>query len=128
MPNDEQNHHAAEPHETVVTALPINWTYREDNLMIKTHIALFAQNENRVLASATPENAPTEAKQPLSLYEKTLLKAWKASLLEDKKIIEFFDFHVHDSVAGFRTTGAGYVDNSRAARPRDVFDGRGLWQ
>ena len=38
--------------------------------------------------------------------------------------VEFFDFHVHDSVAGFRATGAGYVDNSRAARPRDVYQGR----
>ena len=44
-----------------IVALPTNWTYREDNLMIKTHIALFAQNENPVLASAIPVNAPTEA-------------------------------------------------------------------
>lgn len=68
------------------------------------------------------------AGETLSLYEKTLLKAWQGPLLADKKIIEFFDFHVHDSVAGFRSTGAGYVDNSRIARPRDVYQGRQPWK
>ena len=43
-----------------IVALPINWTYREDNVMFKTHMALFAQNENPVFAAA-PANAPTEA-------------------------------------------------------------------
>jgi Uncharacterized alpha/beta hydrolase domain (DUF2235) len=86
------------------------------------------EEDERFIEDCKAVEKREKAKQPLSLYEQTLLKAWKASLLEDKKIIEFFDFHVHDSVAGFRKTGAGYVDNSRAARPRDVFDGRGLWQ
>ncbi len=67
------------------------------------------------------------AGQALTLHEKTVLRAWKAPRLDDPKIIEFFDFHVHDSVAGFRAEGAGAVDNSRVARPRDVFVGRGAW-
>ncbi len=68
------------------------------------------------------------AGQALTLHEKTVLRAWKAPRLDDPQIIEFFDFHVHDSVAGFRAGGAGAVDNSRVARPRDVFVGRGSWQ
>lgn len=55
-----------------IVELPTNWTYREDNLMIKTHLALLAQNGQGVpgvtnananaFASATPMDVPAEAK------------------------------------------------------------------
>lgn len=53
-----------------IVALPTNWTYREDNLMIKTHIAILAQNgqgapgtaNGTAIADATPVGTATEAK------------------------------------------------------------------
>jgi phospholipase D1/2 len=75
VPKDAERSRATEamPGEIqgFIVALPTNWTYREDNLMIKTHLALLAQNGQGVpgvtnananaFASATPIDAPMEA-------------------------------------------------------------------
>ena len=83
--------------------------------------------DQRFVEACEALKSHTNERQRLNLHEKTLLAAWEAPLLKDEKIIEFFDFHVHDSVAGFRATGAGYADNSSAAKPRDVYQGRAPW-
>jgi Uncharacterized alpha/beta hydrolase domain (DUF2235) len=65
--------------------------------------------------------------KPLTLHEQKLLAAYQEPLLNDSAIIDFFDEHVHDSVAGFRVTGAGYIDTSTAGDARDTFQGRSPW-
>jgi len=98
----------------------------------RAHAKQIEAEDQRFIEDCKAVEKRAAANEKLSLHEQTLLAAWKMPLLSEShhaegKIVAFFDRYVHDSVAGFRATGAGYADNSRVARPRDVFQGREPW-
>lgn len=130
IPTGLREHGARYQQETVERQAILNEEYRQRKARQKEAEEIgrmesqIREEDERFINDCRAVEQRARSGRPLSLYEKTLLAAWQAPLVTDAKIIEFFDFHVHDSVAGFRATGAGYVDNSRAARPRDVYQGR----
>lgn len=105
---------------------------RADADMASSHARQIEIEDQRFIDDCLNVEKRAAANQKLSLHEETLLSAWRMPLLSEShhaeaKIIAFFDRYVHDSVAGFRSTGAGYADYSHVARPRDVFQGREPW-